>query len=60
MERCATVDITIVVRVWMEPHDDHPRARLAVVGEPEELTARGVDDIERALGSMIDRFVIRS
>jgi hypothetical protein len=58
VKRRATVDITIVVRVWLEPHDDEPRSRMIVVGEDEELTARGVDEIERALRSLIDRFIV--
>ena len=53
-----TVDITIVVRVWLEPHDDAPRSRLMVIGEGEELTARGVEEIERALGSLVSRFIV--
>lgn len=31
---------------------------MIVVGEDEELTARGVDEIERALRSLIDRFIV--
>lgn len=58
MKRRTTVDITIAVRVWLEPHDDQPRSRLMVIGEEVELTARGVDEIERALGALVSRFIV--
>ena len=60
MKHHTTVDFTIVVRVWLEPHDDEPRSRLMVIGEREELTARGVEEIERALGSLVSRFIVPS
>lgn len=57
VKRRSTVDITIVVRVWLEPDDDEARSRLIVIGEEEELTARGVGQIERAVGSLVRRFI---
>jgi len=60
VKRRSTVDITIVVRVWLEPHDDQPRSRLLVVGEEAETTARGVEEIERAVGALVDRYLVPS
>ena len=56
MDDDTTVDMTIVVRVWREPHDREVRSRLVVVGSDEAVTARGVSEIERALRSLIARF----
>jgi hypothetical protein len=53
-----TGDHTIVVRVWVEPHDDEPRARLVDLGRNREVTARGFDDIERAFDSMVRQLLV--
>jgi hypothetical protein len=42
-----------VVRVWIEPHDDEPRARLVEVGLERDHIARGIDEIERAFDSIL-------
>jgi hypothetical protein len=47
-----------VVRVWVEPHDDEPRARLVDLGRNREVTARGFDDIERAFDSMVRQLLV--
>lgn len=67
MQRRATADHTIVVRVWFEPHDDEPRARLFVIGPDsqgsadggDERTERGVPAIERAVCSMLEQLIGR-
>jgi hypothetical protein len=68
VQRRATADHTIVVRVWFEPHDDEPRARLFVVGSNaergpervEERTARGLTEIERAMRSTLEQLIGRT
>ena len=58
VQRRTTADHTIVVRVWLEPHDDEPRARLVDLGRNREVTARGFDDIERAFDSMVRQLLV--
>jgi hypothetical protein len=47
-----------VVRVWIEPHDDEPRARLVDLGRNREVTAHGFDEIEQAFDSMVQQLLV--
>lgn len=58
VQRWTTGDHTIVVRVWIEPHDDEPRARLVDLGRNREVTAHGFDEIEQAFDSMVQQLLV--
>jgi hypothetical protein len=71
VQRRATADYTIVVRVWFEPHDDEPRARLFVVGPNQDEFVDGVGErtdehiehgltaIEHAVRSTLQQLISR-
>lgn len=53
VQRRTTVDHTIVVRTWVEPHDPTPRARLSAIGLHRDVTAYGLAEIERYFVEML-------
>ena len=52
-----TVDHTIVVRAWVEPHDPTPRARLIAVGRDREVLAYGQSEIVSAFSALLRELV---
>jgi hypothetical protein len=53
VEGRAATGPTIIVRVWYEPHDDIPRARLVSLPDEVEVTAAGFDAIEQAFAAAL-------
>jgi hypothetical protein len=53
VSRRHTVDVTIIVRTWVEPEDERPRARLTRVPDGQQQAAIGELAIESAFSSML-------
>jgi hypothetical protein len=55
-----TRDVTFVLRVWLEPEDERPRARLLVTDHDIERTAVGSVPIVELVRQALDDFLAGS
>lgn len=55
----ANEDVTFVLRLWLEPDDERPRARLLRTDDDTERTAVGTPAIVQLVTEALDTFLDR-